>query len=172
MQIQREISALTNLFVKAGAEPRACRTNGCSWADPSQRVAGGPVGALISAQLRRNPPELACRADPGSQRNPGSVRNFWTYPPALNSTARLRHTVAELPESRFQPCAPRAAILSTSQARAADMRQRPPHFLLRSCAIAHCALRNPRTESVDFACTPPTPRHVIRPAGSENARPI
>ena len=141
------------LFVKADAGARECRTNCWSRSHPSQWAAGSPFSALLSAQLQRNPPQLACRADPGTQGNPGSVRNFWTYPPALNSTARLRHTVAELPGRQFQRCAPRAAFLPTSQARAAGIAPTTTSFSVAQLRIAQFA----GTESVDFACTPLLP---------------
>ena len=79
------------------------------------------------------------RADPSTQGNPGSVWNYRTYPPALNSTARLLQTVAELPGSRFQPCAPRAPFLPTSQARAAGMPATTTSFWPRLLRIAQFA---------------------------------
>jgi len=90
----------------------------------------------------------------GTQRNPGSVRNFWTYPPALNSTARLRHTVAELPGRQFQRCAPRAAFLPTSQARAAGIAPTTTSFSVAQLRIAQFA-GTESVDSIDFAHAPP-----------------
>ena len=150
---RHEILLQGDLFVNTNGGARECRTNCRPRSHPSQWAAGSPFSALDSAQLRRNPPQLACRADPGTQGNPGSVRNFWTYPPALNSTARLRHTVAELPGRQFQRCAPRAAFLPTSHARAAGMAPTTTSFWPRLLRISQFA----GTESVDFACTPLLP---------------
>ena len=146
-EIQLKIAARSNLFVNTNAGARECRTNCWPRSHPSQWAAGSPFSALLSAQLQRNPPQLACRADPSTQGNPGSVWNYRTYPPALNSTARLLQTVAELPGSRFQPCAPRAPFLPTSQARAAGMPATTTSFWPGPLRLAQVA----GTESVDFA---------------------
>ena len=141
-EIQLKIAARSNLFVNTNAGARECRTNCWPRSHPSQWAAGSPVSALVSAQVQRNPPQLACRADPGTQKNPGASGIFGRTPLPLTAPracSRRSQSCREVGSNRV-----RHARRSYPRARLGQRacRQRPPHSGQVRCALRRSRGRN------------------------------